>query len=83
VKVLFFARLREALGAPHITLSADEQPATVADLRALLAARPPAEFADAIADPNVICAVNQRVADPAQALCADDEVAFFPPVTGG
>ena len=83
MKVLLFARLREALGAPTLTVPADVQPATVGELRSWLATRPPEEFARAVADPNVICAVNQRVADPSQPLSAEDEIAFFPPVTGG
>ena len=40
--------------------------------------------AAAFADTRVIrCAVNQDFADPATALRDGDEVAFFPPVTGG
>jgi sulfur-carrier protein len=31
----------------------------------------------------VRCAVNQEFADPGAAVHAGDEVAFFPPVTGG
>jgi molybdopterin synthase sulfur carrier subunit len=31
----------------------------------------------------VLCAVNQAVARPEQAVADGDEVAFFPPVTGG
>ena len=83
MKVLLFARLRESLGAPTLTVPPDVQLATVGELRSWLATQTPEEFASAVADPNVICAVNQRVADPSQSLSADDEIAFFPPVTGG
>ena len=78
-----FARLREALGAPAIELPEGAQPATVAELRDWLSTQSPDEFATAIADPNVICAVNQRVSGPNEPLSPGDEVAFFPPVTGG
>jgi len=33
--------------------------------------------------PRVLCAVNLEYCDPGRALSAGDEVAFFPPVTGG
>ena len=60
-----------------------ECPADVAGLRALVLSRASDEFADAFGDPNVFCAVNQRVVDDAHPLSASDEVAFFPPMTGG
>ena len=41
-------------------------------------------YADAFADPSRIrIAVNQRHAGPDTAIGPDDEIAFFPPVTGG
>ncbi|MGD9601502.1 MAG: MoaD/ThiS family protein [Gammaproteobacteria bacterium] len=33
--------------------------------------------------PRVLCAVNLEYCDPGRTLAAGDEVAFFPPVTGG
>ena len=83
MRVLVFARLREALGSDALTLPAVDSPATVGELRARLARHERTEFAAAIAAPNVLCAVNQRVAGDEQPLSADDEIAFFPPVTGG
>ena len=83
MRVIFFARLRDALGAPGLEVPVDVQPATVADLRAWLASQPPQDFGAAMADPNMVCAVNQRVVDDDQTLADDDEIAFFPPVTGG
>ena len=55
----------------------------VAALRQLLAARG-GEWAGALApDRSVLCAVNQVIARPEQGVTDGDEVAFFPPVTGG
>jgi molybdopterin converting factor subunit 1 len=83
MKVLFFARLREALGEASIELSEDRLPATVGELRAQLRRHEREAFAEAMGESNVICAVNQHVAGDEQPLRAGDEVAFFPPVTGG
>jgi molybdopterin converting factor subunit 1 len=83
MKVRFFARLREALGAPELELSSSERPADVAALRRWLRQCEHPALAEAMTDPNVICAVNQHVATDDQPLQEGDEVAFYPPVTGG
>lgn len=83
MKVLLFARLREALGEDSLILPPDVQPQNVAELREWLLAKAPAELAEAMADPNVFCAVNQHVVDTDHPLTEGDEIAFFPPVTGG
>jgi molybdopterin synthase sulfur carrier subunit len=81
--VLYFAWLRERAGTAQEVVSPPASVATVADLIAWLRARSPGHAA-AFADARVIrCAVNQDFADPATVLHAGDEVAFFPPVTGG
>lgn len=81
VKVLFFARLREQLGVD--TLEAPHAAGlSVAGLREQLAA----ERGDAwraLREQNVVCAVNQVVVADSHLLADGDEVAFFPPVTGG
>jgi molybdopterin synthase sulfur carrier subunit len=83
VKVLFFARLREALGASSMQLPPEAQPGTVGELRQWLRGCEQAELAEIMADANVFCAVNQRVVDDEQPLRESDEIAFYPPVTGG
>lgn len=82
LKILYFASLRETLGqgAEHIEL-----PPNVVDVGALLA------FLVARGDvweklatvKNLRYAVNQEMARRDTPLKAGDEVAFFPPVTGG
>ena len=79
VKVRYFASIREALGA------GEDAPlqATVAALRDHLIASSPAH-AQALARGKALrCALNQALTDEGQALRDGDEVAFFPPVTGG
>ena len=83
LRVLYFARLRERLGRGEEMLVLPEGVATVADLAAWLRARDPAgaaAFADAA---TVRAAVNQAFAPPNTPVADGDEVAFFPPVTGG
>ena len=83
VKLLFFARLREDLGTSTEDLPLPAGVATVASLRAHLMARGGA-WATVLANGKALrVAVNQEMADPATAIKAGDEVAFFPPVTGG
>ena len=83
VKVLYFAKLREDLGkaAEEVALPGDVT--TVAALRAYLMARGAAWQAALAQGRALRVAVNQHVADPATPIRAGDEVAFFPPVTGG
>ena len=83
VTVLFFAALREQLGRPREELELPAGVSTVGALRDHLRARG-GTWADAFA-PNraVRAAVNQHMAQPAAAIKTGDEVAFFPPVTGG
>ncbi len=83
VKVVFFAALREQLGtaAEEVDLPADV--ATVAGLRSHLIARGGA-WQSALAEGKLLrVAVNQDMTKLAAAVEAGDEVAFFPPVTGG
>jgi sulfur-carrier protein len=81
--VLYFAWLRERTGVAEERVAAPPGVDTVAALTDWLAARSPGHAA-AFADRGVVrCAVNQEFADPATPLRPGDEVAFFPPVTGG
>jgi len=83
VKVLYFAALREQLGTPGEEIELPSGVGTVAALRAHLRGRGGAWQA-ALADGRLVrMAVNQDMAQPSAAIKAGDEVAFFPPVTGG
>ena len=81
--VLYFAWLRERVGVAEETLSPPASVETVADLVHYLSGLDQ-RHANAFKDRATIrCAVNQEFADPSTRLRAGDEVAFFPPVTGG
>jgi molybdopterin synthase sulfur carrier subunit len=83
VKILYFAWLRTKIGLSEETLDLPEGVETVAALLAYLKARGP-RFADALKDLAVVrVAINQNYVGPEHPLAAGDEVAIFPPVTGG
>ena len=83
VKVLYFARLREDLGCAEETIVLPPGVDTVAGLRAHLMARGSA-WRQGLAQGRALqVAVNQDMAQPGTPLKPGDEVAFFPPVTGG
>lgn len=81
VRILFFAHLRETLGAGE-SLPYSPQIATVAALRGELAKRG-GVWATLESTRNLRAAVNQTMAGFDAAVKDGDEVAFFPPVTGG
>ena len=83
VRILYFASIREKLGQDAEELDLPAGVATIAALRTHLRARG-GPWADALAEGKLLrAAVNQDMAGPAAGIKAGDEVAFFPPVTGG
>ena len=83
VTVLYFARLREALGRDVEQVSLPAGVHTVAALRDFLRARGGAWEVELAATKPVRVAVNQTMARLESAVVAGEEIAFFPPVTGG
>ena len=83
VKVLFFAGLREQLGTSAEEIELPAGVSTVAGLRSHLRSRGGA-YEKALADRALVrIAVNQDMVAPTAGIKGGDEVAFFPPVTGG
>ena len=81
MQIVYFARLKEVFGLAEEELA--ERPTTVADLIALLAARG-SVWAEELTSGKVFrVAINQEMAQLADEIPADAEVAVFPPVTGG
>lgn len=81
ITLLFFAQLREQLDCASLDHPLPAVP-TVGGLRAELMARGET-WSQVFADKNVLAAVNQRMARDDASIADGDEVAFFPPVTGG
>ena len=83
MKVLYFAWVRQKVGTAEEEVAPPEAVRDVAGLIAWLAARSPGHAA-AFADPRQLrAAVNQDFAPPDHPVRPGDEIAFFPPVTGG
>ena len=83
MKLVYFASVRQTLGKSEETIAVPTGVATVGELAAFLAAQGPA-YAAVFADPaGLRAAVNQVHARFDVPVGDADEVAFFPPVTGG
>ncbi len=83
ITLLYFARLREALGTGREQLALPPAVMTLAGLRVHLAQRGAAWATEMAEGRNLRAAVNQTVVAADAPLSDGDEVAFFPPVTGG
>ncbi|TXZ76514.1 molybdopterin synthase sulfur carrier subunit [Vibrio mimicus] len=80
IKVLFFAQTRELVGCNSLTVN--ESFASVEALRQHLAQQP-GKWDLALEPGKLLAAVNQSIVPLDTPLQEGDEVAFFPPVTGG
>lgn len=80
LKVLYFASLREAFGCAEETVDLPAGVDTTGALRDWLAQQGRERLGTVR---NLRCAVNQELTDLQSAITEGDEVAFFPPVTGG
>ncbi len=83
MRVLYFAWLKSRVGAAEETVEPPAGVATVAALLDWLAARSPGHAAALANRALVRVAVNQEFAGPDTRVAPGDEVALFPPVTGG
>lgn len=79
IQVQYFARYRETLGLD--SESVEGEFVTLEALRQSLLQR--GEAWQVLAEQNLMCARNQELCKLTEPLLDGDEVAFFPPVTGG
>jgi len=82
ITVLYFARLREALGTGSEQIVLPSNVGNIDALRAHLIARGGA-WADELNKKAIRAAINQSMASGDSRIADGDEIAFFPPVTGG
>lgn len=75
IKVRYFASLRDRMGKGDEAVSFDQDTVTVADLWSKVSS-------ESMPD-SILVAVNMEYTDSSHELKNGDEVAFFPPVTGG
>jgi len=83
VRILYFARLRETLGASAEEAALPDEVMDIAGLMWWLAARGGVWQEEFDGCRQIRAAVNQELVQNAAFVNAGDEVAFFPPVTGG
>lgn len=83
VKLVYFARLRESLGLSGEDVELQSGIRDVAGLTQWLRDRSEVWARELGPGSAVRVAVNQRMADPGTPVADGDEIAFFPPVTGG
>jgi sulfur-carrier protein len=83
LRIVFFARVREQLGCERLELEWTEALGTLASLEQFLIDQNGPLWAQVLAEENLIRAVNHSVVDTDVSLSSGDEVAFYPPVTGG
>lgn len=81
--LVYLARLREAFGTASERVALPAEVGTAGALRAWLAARGGVWAIELAPGRAVRVAVNHVLAGPDSAIRAGDEVALFPPVTGG
>ena len=73
ITVKFFARLREQVGKGDVSLQAANDVQSAWD-----------QATDGMMMPdNTLCAINMEYVDATSRVSDGDEIAFFPPVTGG
>ncbi|CAM3044104.1 molybdopterin synthase sulfur carrier subunit [Vibrio rarus] len=80
IKVVFFAQVRELVGVDEVTIEAAES--SVDSIRQQLIERGD-KWALALESGKLLAAVNHTMCSLDTSVKAGDEVAFFPPVTGG
>ena len=81
IRVLFLAQLREQLGVAELQIAA-ESVGSIAALKQYLMATNP-EWERFLSNSKLLVAVNHEYSKADVVIKSGDEVAFFPPVTGG
>lgn len=82
IRILFFASTREALGVDAIDYDMPRPVMAVDDILDDLRGRGPV-WAEALCSGRILHAVNHEMVSAGSRVETGDEVAFFPPVTGG
>lgn len=80
ITVLYFAKLKEDIDCDKETIDWHTELRTIADLKARLSQR--GEHWQSGLN-NCLCAVNHTMAQDHHSINDGDEIAFYPPVTGG
>lgn len=80
IRILFFAQTRELVGQSSLALDIDA--ISITDLIEQLSLKGD-NWSYALKEKTPLCAVNKQLVDYSYIVANGDEIAFFPPVTGG
>ncbi|MCP4430766.1 MAG: molybdopterin converting factor subunit 1 [Gammaproteobacteria bacterium] len=83
IRIKYFASLSESLGIKSEELEYDKQLNSAGDIIKQLLTRGETWVTEFSGDNKILIAVNQEMAERNTVINDGDEVAFFPPVTGG
>ena len=78
MKILYFASLKENLNTADDEINV-VSPVSISSIKKQLIEK----YGERHFPDNILCAVNHEMANESTKVCESDEVAFFPPVTGG
>ncbi|MBU3019634.1 molybdopterin converting factor subunit 1 [Paraglaciecola agarilytica] len=80
IQVLFFGQLKDQVKMPSVKV--EESATSVGELKKVLGVMHP-QWQQYLSKDSILVAVNQTIGNDQTVLNDGDEVAFFPPVTGG
>lgn len=83
IKLFYFAKVREVLGIDREEIDVETDIKTLAELIAFLKLRGSQWQSIFDMSSSYRMAINQELAEPSHSINANDEIAFFPPITGG
>lgn len=83
IQVLYFSSLKEQLGKESEAIDLPEPISDIQGLREWICARGEPWAEKFNSNQKLMAAVNQEMAKPDTSVADGDEIAFFPPVTGG
>ncbi len=83
LKIIYFASLKEKIGRSEDQIELPEGVSTLSDLIDSLSESLDDTWSSAINSSTTLMAVNQEMSDSNTLIKDGDEIAFFPPVTGG
>ena len=78
MNILYFASLKENLNTAHDEINV-VSPVSISSIKKQLIEK----YGERHFPDNILCAVNHEMVNESTKVCESDEVAFFPPVTGG
>ena len=78
MKILYFASLKENLNTAYDEINV-VSPVSISSIKKQLIEK----YGERHFPDNILCAVNHEMVNERTKVCESDEVAFFPPVTGG